>query len=130
MKILSEIENLEIKIAETYKDYKRKHPGTKKLPSDPLFTKPSHLFVGTCKDIGKKNCPLTRAGDASKWDRMTTEESAPISKQEFFSHVGDEHKGLADKAVGFGKHPQHKFVWAEVPHKDGKGTVHHYFFRD
>ena len=37
-KILAEIEKLECKIAVTYEKYKKEHPGTKKKPSDKLFS--------------------------------------------------------------------------------------------
>lgn len=87
---------------------------------------PTHTFVGKCTDIGKRNCLLTKAGSASDWDRMTTEESYPISKEKFEEHTGK----VFPKAIAFGAHPEHGFIWAEVPHSDKKGTIHHYFFAE
>lgn len=107
---------------------KSKEPFKEPKVGELFKSKPTHSHVGTCLDIGRKGTHLNRICSASDWDRMTTEESKPISHGEFITATND--KKIASKAIRFGKHPEHGFVWAEVNHPDKKGTIHHYYFKE
>lgn len=86
----------------------------------------SHVKIGTCIDIGIEGSPLTKIGDATDWDRLTGE-CNKIDRDQFFKYT--KQSDLSNKAINFGHHPKHDFLWAETRHPDKIGTIHHYFFR-
>lgn len=84
-----------------------------------------YYFIGTCLEIDDSASALSKVGDASHWD-LLTEECKPLSKEKFVQLTGDEK--VAGKSLEFGIHPQHLFIFGEIPHPDGQGTIHHYYF--
>lgn len=83
----------------------------------------THFYVGNCLDFDNSDTQLGKIGNASDWEKLTIEESYKIPKKKF-----EEATGEKIKAINYGAHPKHGFVWAEIPNKDKKGTIHLYYF--